>query len=111
MGGASEIVTTATACIGVPTQHTTSLAARSKIENTICDQLTLLVIFSPTGASTVEVMANQSDLAADRERIRLESVPDDAMQYMCPVCLAEGSKPMSIIHSADCPYLKRRDDR
>jgi hypothetical protein len=56
-------------------------------------------------------MANQSDLVADRERIRLESVPGDAMQYMCPVCLAEGSKPILITHSVDCPYLKRRDGR
>lgn len=52
-------------------------------------------------------MASQSDLKADRERIRLERVPDDAMHFMCPICLAEGSKPISIKHSVECPYSKR----
>jgi len=52
-------------------------------------------------------MASQSDLKADRERIRLERVPDNAMQFMCPICLAEDSKPISIKHSVECPYSKR----
>jgi hypothetical protein len=56
-------------------------------------------------------MANVTNISANGERIRLEKIPGDAVQYMCPVCLAEGSKPMSIMHSADCPYLKRRDER
>ena len=60
---------------------------------------------------TVEVMANVSNMSADGERIRVERIPSDAMRYMCPVCRAEGSTPMSVNHHIDCPYLKRRDDR
>ena len=52
-------------------------------------------------------MDSQSDLKADRGRIPLERVPDDAMQFMCPICLGEGSKPISITHSVECPYSKR----
>lgn len=59
-------------------------------------------------------MANISNISEDGERMRLErfeTIPSDAMRFACPVCLAEGSKPMSVTHHVDCPYLKRRDDR
>jgi hypothetical protein len=56
-------------------------------------------------------MANIRNISADGERIRMEKIPSDAMQYVCPVCLAEGSTPTLVKHHADCPYLKRRYER
>jgi len=52
-------------------------------------------------------MANPSNICADGERISLEKIPGDAMKYMCPICLVEGSAPASVKHHVDCPYLKR----
>lgn len=55
-------------------------------------------------------MVNMSTVSADGERIRMEKIPGDATQYMCPVCLAEGPTPASVKHHVDCPYVKRVSD-
>lgn len=65
----------------------------------------------PKELRRLRLVANVSNISEDEERIRLERIPSDAMRYMCPVCLAEGSNPRSVTHNVDCPYLKRRDDR
>ena len=61
----------------------------------------------PIERRRLRVMATLSNTPIDRERVRIDGIPDDAMQYTFPFCLAEGSTPMSVKHHVDCPHLKR----
>ncbi|MGZ4848958.1 MAG: hypothetical protein ACXV2D_05630 [Halobacteriota archaeon] len=60
-------------------------------------------------AWTVSRMAYGQDLSPNVGRLVLEAIPDDAMRYVCPVCLEEGAKPSVIRHHPHCAYLKRRE--
>ncbi|MGZ4926381.1 MAG: hypothetical protein ACXV4B_08025 [Halobacteriota archaeon] len=53
-------------------------------------------------------MAHRVDASLNGDRLKLEPMPNDAMRYVCPMCLEEGFKPSVIQHRPDCAYLKRQ---